>query len=601
MALSTSAQELPEKMKYDSINVSENGLTALVYKGKKSSVYNFDKKEFEIPPTKDAIIYFKNIETYARISKGNISLNMYTKEGTTNFFKRRTGDSTFLAMYFPKVGSSVFEYLVYYNELWINYRTGDVKTDFPEGIEWEGLEFEKKLSIRQLNENQILIHNTKSSHIDLNDEDVLVIIDSGYTKSGVYNINNKKWEIPPIYEQCDEYNGYLFCLRRNIIWADEEVNSPLDNNSYSYDIYKFSDLEWSVQHRYITNVNQISMSEVLNIDSSFTAPSGLNSRYDDTSRRDLYYLSENQWGILTPQLESSSTVFSLTESKDFIHNNPDVGYTFYIENDSVFFRYQNISLGVPANNSKLFLSFNSADAPYCNSFNLYSINGPDTTEIYKMNHQAGNENCYSEKINASILVKENTLVLEERYITEEYYYDLYGEGYSSTREIENSSIWKKTDNTWRKASPYYATIEKINKGYVVSTANFDGEPVFSEDGELLFDIETGYFKYNNAREKRYLILDENCKAISYLDWYDFEDIQDLGFGIRVKMEDAYFFVDYDCKAITNAEWDKFELENGKLKAIRYDQFLINEWGEEEIDENGEIIYLKKAKTQYFEL
>jgi len=78
IAFGLSAQELPEKTKYDSIMISDNGQTALLFKGKKSSVYNFSKKEFEILPTKDAIVYFADIETYARISKGSISLNMFS-------------------------------------------------------------------------------------------------------------------------------------------------------------------------------------------------------------------------------------------------------------------------------------------------------------------------------------------------------------------------------------------------------------------------------------------------------------------------------------------------------------------------------------------
>ena len=89
-------------------------------------------------------------------------------------------------------------------------------------------------------------------------------------------------------------------------------------------------------------------------------------------------------------------------------------------------------------------------------------------------------------------------------------------------------------------------------------------------------------------EKHYFLLNSDLKAISYLDYFDFSDVVDLGFGYKIKLhaDGKYFFMTYDLEALTNAEWDHFEKENGKLKAMIYTVYDKDYWGKIKIDSFG---------------
>ncbi|MBK6525866.1 MAG: hypothetical protein IPG07_10120 [Crocinitomicaceae bacterium] len=201
-----------------------------------------------------------------------------------------------------------------------------------------------------------------------------------------------------------------------------------------------------------------------------------------------------------------------------------------------------------------------------------------------------------EIIGDALIVNDHSDYVEKRRLEE-----FIGEAEMITDKIifesENSSVWKKnTHGTWLKISPYYAGIEKIPNDLFIANS-----------GYYMYEIDS----YNGPSDPkgktidaRYFILDSNLRVKSYMDYFDFAYIEDLGFGLKVQLNDGdkFFFMTYDLVAVTDAEWDRFELENGKLKAIIDTQY-------EEDPETGEPIYneygtpneIVSSTTKYFKL
>ena len=73
------------------------------------------------------------------------------------------------------------------------------------------------------------------------------------------------------------------------------------------------------------------------------------------------------------------------------------------------------------------------------------------------------------------------------------------------------------------------------------------------------------------KPSRVLLLDENLKAIPFTIISTLKKpIRD--FGIEVWLENGCFLIGNDGKFITDELWSAFELEDGKIKAIRYKSF-----------------------------
>jgi len=196
------------------------------------------------------------------------------------------------------------------------------------------------------------------------------------------------------------------------------------------------------------------------------------------------------------------------------------------------------------------------------------------------------------------------LLINDHYRYEEEVYDYWGEHYLYFLEdSESSAIWRKTkERPWSKVTPYYAELSKTGSVFIAKSADCSGHFVYEETGEGYAQLdEYGYPVLEGEKQARYFVLDSNYKAISFLDHYDFKQIEDLGFGLSLSTDKGKMFVDYSGKAITSDEWDEFSLVEGKLKAIRYEAYLYDEYGEPAFDENFELIIAKTAAEVFFEL
>ncbi|MCC7452779.1 MAG: hypothetical protein IT222_01330, partial [Crocinitomix sp.] len=145
----------------------------------------------------------------------------------------------------------------------------------------------------------------------------------------------------------------------------------------------------------------------------------------------------------------------------------------------------------------------------------------------------------------------------------EMYDEMYGDNLTNYSN-EASSIWQKQNGVWKKVSVDYSTIDKIPFGYLVSTGYF-------------FEILNPQRVETKETPSRVLLLDENLKAIPFYDYFDFEKAYIHDYGIEVWLENGCFLIGNDGKFITDDLWSAFELEDGKIKAIRYKSFTDDDY------------------------
>jgi hypothetical protein len=332
-------------------------------------------------------------------------------------------------------------------------------------------------------------------------------------------------------------------------------------------------------------------------DSVFEAPNGFfhHQEYNNDNSK-IYYMSGNkQMGIYSPGNDFRNQVTD--ETFEFLHYNQTLEVYFYLKGDSIHFSSPFCQAAVSKKSGKIIFEQLDIYGDPVHIFQLILIEGNDTIiKGESLNEYDTRTTCSIEIIADVLIVNDHTDYVEIRRLEE-----FIGEAEMITDKItfesENSSVWKKNSSgNWIKVSPYYASIHAIPMHQYIANS-----------GSYSYEIDS----YNGPSdpkgktiEARYFILDSNLQAIQYMDYFDFAYVEDLGFGLKVQLNqgDKFFFMTYNLVAVTNAEWDRFELENGKLKAIIDTQY-------EEDPETGEPIYnefglpneIVSSTTKYFKL
>jgi len=162
---------------------------------------------------------------------------------------------------------------------------------------------------------------------------------------------------------------------------------------------------------------------------------------------------------------------------------------------------------------------------------------------------------------------DSMIIISDVFKNEYEMSDLFGDNYMQvTEDYAGSAVWKKDDKgNWKLATPYYAKVENLKNGYLVKTRRHDGGFVFDEslDGEIMLDSLFNPI-LNGAEEERYLWLKSNLEAKSFMDYYDFPLIEDLGFGVKVCTDNGCMLVTYSGIALTDDVWYNFRVEEERI-------------------------------------
>lgn len=412
--------------------------------------------------------------------------------------------------------------------------------------------------------------------------------DPGYERSGVYNVRKKQWFVADDSKMIQNRSNGL--LLQNV----KRANYGL----YSEESYSLLQLDGSYLFKDLIS-DEKSQDVKPHIEALFGEKSPVeyieypeksiyreNYGYDGAVYRYTgeYYaviLESGQWQIQQPiKWNNDVNMHPITKPADFVHYNPSYDYYFWMDQDSL---YLEIGAGLYAaarNNGKIDLDIN--DTEDGEEWRIHLISGNDTLthSSYLFDDDASTYTTASFYLNDDLLFINEPQFYDNitpNMILLDGFWEVEPDGVKRFKKFntETSYICQLENGVWKKVTPYYAFIESIPFGYIVSTG-YEQEIV---------DLQNYIEKEKPAR---YLILGADFKAISYLDFYDFANIFAHPIGVQVCLDNGCFLLDNEGGMITSADWDEFLLEGDRIKAVRYKPVSEDEYwfmdGELEIEE-----------------
>ena len=400
-----------------------------------------------------------------------------------------------------------------------------------------------------------------------------------YSRTGVFDLKSDKWVIEPFQYDC--FIGRRYSVVSHLVQESEQKSSfsekfsILDENGeevmHGVDKDTIAMLPWLVQDIYWE----------LDIDTLY--PCRNSNKIDRLPA--YYYHYGDQMGVMRIANYGDDFNFLRFNEGDFAYANFEVGFYYSVVGDSIIVsNFQDTIWSGQMENFKPSLIFDINNSSYYDDddqrmiFSTLMIkkNG----ELYDYEIIDSPDGSTVSYVNSSVWIDQNgRIVLSDSIVnfewTQGYGYDGPNDKYIT--EIEGSAIWEKQDRVWTKVSPYYAYINSIPGGYICRTG-----------GVVLAETEQNDTTFNDYIDPRYLILDNDLKPVSLIDYYDFPFIEDLGFGLKVCTDKGCMFVTYEGQAITSDDWDDFQLTSGKLTAIKNPEIKYDEFGSELPNSDGRV-------------
>jgi hypothetical protein len=587
-----------EDIKCDSFQVTLTDQQAIIYLKKKTGVYDLKIGDYLLKPTKNRIIYLQEIGTYIEVNLETITAynfngnKVYPYSATlshpTNlsFIKINREDEKII------LGDVLYELSL--NNYGVNEWTEqiDLSGNAPSKIGNSSiLPNSGYAGVRRLNDSLLIVTNFKHPSYELSEFsplkslvnpalDSLIIFDDYISLvyppsvelncyySGIFNYVTNKWLVPPIYNRV-WLNVFGFLIE----------HPTTSGYPYTYDFLTFDGTP-IFQHLTAQNLEnepaflkyllpEISLQQSISYPERFKPSSGNNEMEPM-----MYVLDQdNNWSIAVPIYAHYQVNYELvSKPKEFVHYNPTYRIFFWLENDSIYAEVENKTYQVSQKQGQI--DVYPKGMYYIDSAKIRLIEGKDTLLIDVLMDWGYPESGQLIPEVGIRIVNGNLILSNEDYHStinpndlEMWYNEMYDEMYGdnlTNYSNEASSIWQKQNGVWKKVSVDYSTIDKIPFGYLVSTGYF-------------FEILNPQRVETKETLSRVLLLDENLKAISFYDYFDFEKAYIHDFGVEVWLENGCFLIGNDGKYITDELWSAFELEDGKIKAIRYKSFTDDDY------------------------
>lgn len=384
------------------------------------------------------------------------------------------------------------------------------------------------------------------------------------TATGIYNPYSDSWVIPPSYANAHFASDH-YVVMESFIGENNEQPSAISSTYVILDkdlktvesqieIDKFyAEPEY---FKYLFPLETYKEIQKMDIYSSAHKPGWL----PQASYQCIH--SNGKMDLVIPR-SYGMTPYVLRENVDFGIIEPLSGAVLVVNEDSVIYQYQDQSY-TTSKEDQIFWEYSLA--PDSTKAKLYSIEDKDT--ILRLCHAESGFNSLDCQIQIEVSFVEEKLIFNYCPIIYRGIFGVYEEYLGrSVEELEGSAIWQKAELGYRQQTTNYAWIEPFENGFLARTRNYTGSMKYVEDDSWMHD-EEGKPLMDDPVEARYVILDENLKAVSFLDYYDFPLIEDLGFGLKVYTDKGCMFVTYELKAITDDNWTDFKLMNdGRIMAI----------------------------------
>lgn len=384
----------------------------------------------------------------------------------------------------------------------------------------------------------------------------------GYDNTGVFNVNKKSWFIEPIFHDISFYNNQF--LMMNVL--DDEGQLLSDGDIYSLlnpeQILVFVELtlkeiwsNYSLYEPFLINEKEVKLKKPLSKQTIYSADK-------EKPLRKGYYAQRNDglYEVYDINLDwIKFTIEPVSAPKELVHYNVDLDYLVYVENDSIHLEWKDTTYSVSSAQGSIEIGI-SRDGEEQYSFVILR-EGEDEETQYNLPLDPS----FIFVKNISFKMIENRFIINENMFSDNlnmYYFDveMYWEeipkkSYQST-ETETSVIWEKNKDQWKIISPFYASIEICQFGYIVSTGE---QKQMNTRQDIIEEI----------KPRRWIFLDQDLKPMSFYDYFDFDQIIVHDFGIALSTQTGWFLISNEGIVITSAEWDMFEMEDGQVKATKY--------------------------------
>jgi len=406
-------------------------------------------------------------------------------------------------------------------------------------------------------------------------------------RSGIFNLSSETWQIPQEYFHVRFSENNIIAAKCFVEdWSEWRNKSylVLDKSGATLKRFEFEEFYSDYQIRLLC-------SPFKNTDSIIAGPRGFAQHTANIGEPQSYLIkSDTKYALYNPDNEFNN--MEKEQYYDFVYYHPDLNFKVYLQDDSMYFESDFSCNAVSTKGKIVFLQHGGYYDDYRHNKIWYIDHSDTLTETSDGGLSVDSTLFTIELIGDTLL-----LLNEFSNCGGVYCIECFGDngGYNREQQFqtENSCIWKKTDNVWEQWSPYYAGITPVNGNRFIAFSGSYYDKMDNYDGDS--------YDYEKTIPASYFLLDSNLKAIHYMDYFDFAHIEDLGFGFKVKLNegDKYFFLTYDLEALTNGEWDHFEKENGKLKAIVFPVYELDEIGNVVTDEYGNPIEVVSQTTKYF--
>ncbi len=250
--------------KFDSLQYSADSSRVLVYKRQKTGLYDLHLKRYLIKPEEQSVRYFEKFDFYLFRKEEDFWLGRYTKEGEVIQFRQKEGR---IELAYPYKDIPEPDRYLKYNKQYINLETGLFTDSLPEK---KGFYAYGYFVIEKLGQSQMLINDYSEFYGYLEWDEIPIIESLGHARSGVYNTQNKSWDIQPVYEKCTVKNDLIFCLKRDSfpdktgeVWDSYDYNSGKFKVWYSYDIYQKDGESIKMIHQGITKNGQVNLGRLI--------------------------------------------------------------------------------------------------------------------------------------------------------------------------------------------------------------------------------------------------------------------------------------------------------------------------------------------------
>ncbi|MFT4601657.1 MAG: hypothetical protein ACI857_001840 [Arenicella sp.] len=285
---------------------------------------------------------------------------------------------------------------------------------------------------------------------------------------------------------------------------------------------------------------------------------------------------------LISELEDFDKLYEMHEA-EFIYRNQE--FTHWVTMDSGVWMLHFSDTSFVLNNTSSPLEIHHAKGGECRRVIQISPEN-DTTVLCKIDdNPACDRDVFPVRLTLTA-IGDSMIIVDDVYSHEQEKIDEWGyESFMFTEDYAGSAIWKKDeDENWILATPYYATVKNVKSGFIAKTRRFDGGFTYDEYGEPRYDEFDGSVIIEGLEEERYIWLNSDFEAKSFLDYYDFPLIEDLGFGMKVCTDQGCMLVTYSGIGLTDDVWVDFRIENEHIigtKMVPYMQDSEEFWEEYE--------------------